>query len=272
MTSDTSASHTFSISRVVSGIVKIDEKYLPKNFATKSEVEVAQITADKNKETLSAIFTPVFTFTFDKQTSGRDTFIFNGFSYYKISNFNPVPDDVILFKGTREDGDKYSRITTGNNCVQYGLFIVVASAGACSIPITETVTKKFTAPSAGLYAKYAVDKPGQTAGTGEFSLVLLDTLINGLTIKSSTDGSTKKFRITVDDSGAPTVTNESDSTNIWKPINLPTVTASDAGKFLRVSDTGKWAKEEVIIPDAVTDDHINNLIDAKLGVIENGTY
>ena len=107
-----------------------------------------------------------------------------------------------------------------------------------------------------------------TAGKGEFTLMLID----GLTIKSSTDGSTKKFRITVDDSGAPTITNESDSTNTWKPINLPTVTASDAGKFLRVSDTGEWAKEEVTIPDAVTDDHINSLIDAKLGVIENGTY
>ena len=96
--------------------------------------------------------------------------------------------------------------------------------------------------------------------------------IDGLTIKSSTDGSTKKFRITVDDSGAPTVTNESDITNTWKPINLPTVTASDAGKFLRVSDTGEWVKEEVNISGTVTDDHINSLIDAKLGVIENGTY
>ena len=28
----------------------------------------------------------------------------------------------------------------------------------------------------------------------------------------------------------------------------------------------------VNIPSAVTDDHINSLIDAKLGVIENGSY
>ena len=28
----------------------------------------------------------------------------------------------------------------------------------------------------------------------------------------------------------------------------------------------------VDVPDAVTDEHINSLIDAKLGVIENGTY
>lgn len=30
--------------------------------------------------------------------------------------------------------------------------------------------------------------------------------------------------------------------------------------------------EEPQIPEAVTDEHINALIDAKLGVIENGTY
>ena len=295
-TADASASHTFSISRVVSGIVKIDEKYLPKNLATKSEVEAAQAVADNaqtvadnaqtvadnaqaaanatkavadnNKEVLCGAFNSVVTFTFDKQTSGRDTFKFNSFNYYKISDFNPAPEAVISFKGTRENGLDYSKINAGNNCVEYGFFIVVSSAGDCSLPIKETVTGRFTAPSAGLYAMYTENNEFATAGTGQFTFMSID----GLTIKSSTDGSTKKFRITVDDSGAPTVTNESDITNTWKPINLPTVTASDAGKFLRVSDTGEWVKEEVNISGTVTDDHINSLIDAKLGVIENGTY
>ena len=281
-TANTSASHTFSISGFVTEAVKIDEKYLPENVAKKADVEAAQAAADnaqaaadnaqtvadKNKETLSQILTYVLTFTFDKQTSGRDTFKFNAFKYYKISDFNPAPEAVISFKGTRENGLDYSKINAGNNCVEYGFFIVVSSAGDCSLPIKETVTGRFTAPSAGLYAMYTENNEFATAGTGQFTFMSID----GLTIKSSTDGSTKKFRITVDDSGAPTVTNESDITNTWKPINLPTVTASDAGKFLRVSDTGEWAKEGVTIPDAVTDDHINSLIDAKLGVIENGTY
>ena len=51
-TADTSASHTFSISGPVSEVVKIDEKYLPDIIATKSEVEVAQNTANSNKEVL----------------------------------------------------------------------------------------------------------------------------------------------------------------------------------------------------------------------------
>ena len=32
------------------------------------------------------------------------------------------------------------------------------------------------------------------------------------------------------------------------------------------------ALQDIDIPSAVTDDHINSLIDTKLGVIENGSY
>ena len=53
-TADTSASHTFSISGFVSEIVKIDEKYLPNTVATKSEVEVAQNTANEAQTTADA--------------------------------------------------------------------------------------------------------------------------------------------------------------------------------------------------------------------------
>ena len=243
LTADTSASHTFSISGLVTEVVKIDPKYLPDTVATKSEVEAAQTTAnaaqttanaaqstaenaqttanaaqttanaaqtaaDKNEETLSQMLTYVLTFTFDKQTSGRDTFVFNAFNYYKISDFNPVPEDVISFKGTGESGVEFSEITIGSNCVEYGLFIVVASAGGCSIPVTETFTYSFDAPSAGLYARYEEGNTAITAGTGQFTLrVPTGSLyITGLLLKSSTAGSAKRFKITVDDSGAITAT------------------------------------------------------------------
>ena len=201
-TADTSSSHTFSISVSTAEIVKIDEKYLPNTIATKSEVEVAQTVADKNKETLLQMLTYVSTFTFDKQTSGRDTFVFNGFNYYKISDFNPAQENVISFNGTAENGEESSTISTGSNCVGYGRFIVVASSGACSLPITDTVTKSFTAPSAGLYALYVEGNTYSTAGTGQFTLMPMD----GLTIKSSAANSTKRFRITVDDSGTISAT------------------------------------------------------------------
>ena len=47
-----------------------------------------------------------------------------------------------------------------------------------------------------------------TAGTGQFTLMQID----GLTIKSSTANSTKKFRITVDDTGTLTATEVTDTT------------------------------------------------------------
>ena len=50
-TADTSASHTVSISGLVPEVVKIDEKYLPDNLATKLEVEVAQTTASNAQTT-----------------------------------------------------------------------------------------------------------------------------------------------------------------------------------------------------------------------------
>ena len=201
VTPETSASHTVSISATAVVVVKIDEKYLPDTVATKSEVEATQ-------EVLDGVFSSVVTFTFDKQTSGRDTFVFNAFNYYKISDFNPAPENVISFKGTRENGAEWSEITIGNNCVEYGLFIVVASAGSCSLPITETDQDRFTAPSAGLYARYKEGNQNMTAGTGEFTLrgSTGSFPITGLLLKSSTADSSKKFKITVDDSGTITAT------------------------------------------------------------------
>ena len=195
-TLDTAASHTISVKITEETVIPMAEEYLPENIATKSEVESTQ-------KVLDGVFSSVATFTFDKQTSGRDTFNFNGFNYYKISDFNPAPDDVISFTGTKESGDNYSEITTGSNCVKYGFFIVVASAGRCSIPISETNTESFAAPSAGLYAQYEVGNTYQTAGTGEFTLRASteSSYITGLLLRSSTADSTKKFKITVDDSG-----------------------------------------------------------------------
>ena len=212
VTFDTAASHTISVKTTMEVITPMAEGFLPsgvtaaiENAQTTAEnaqttAENAQTTADKNKEVLAGAFSSVATFTFDKQTSGKDTFVFNASNYYKISDFNPDPEDVISFRGTDESGSEFSYINTGNNCVEYGYFIIAASAGVCSIPLPETVGS-FTAPSAGLYAMYEENNPYQTAGTGEFTLMSY-----GLTIKSSTYGSTKKFRITVDDSGTISAT------------------------------------------------------------------
>ena len=64
-------------------------------------------------------------------------------------------------------------------------------------------------------------------------------------IPSSTPDSDKKFKIIVDDSGKPTFTNLSDSTDFYTSTDLPSVTTSDSGKFLRVSSTGEWVAETI---------------------------
>ena len=63
-------------------------------------------------------------------------------------------------------------------------------------------------------------------------------------MKSSTEGSWKQFKITIDDDSSLNLIDMSDSSKVT---------------MARTSD----------IP---TDDYINSLIDTKLGVIENGTY
>ena len=212
-TFDTSASHTVGVKTTAEAITPMAEEFLPLRVTAVIEnahtaANSAQAATYINTEVLDCAFSSVATFTFDKQTSGRDTFNFNGFNYYKISGFNPAPENVTSFKGTRESGAELSSITIGNNCVEYGFFIVVASAGDCSLAVNETTTFSFTAPSAGLYATYEENEANLTAGTGEF--ILRESTgsfsITGLLLKSSTAGSTKKFKITVDDTGTLSAT------------------------------------------------------------------
>lgn len=203
-------------------VIKLNKKYLPENLATKSEVETVQTSANRaqvaaesaqtiansNKETLSTIFVPsVFSFTFDKQTSGKSYFHFNNSTYYKISDFAPAPEDVISFIGTNENGENSSKITVGNNCAEYGCFIVVTSAGTCSLPIGGRIYYLYPQYT-GLYARYdRYDSASSRAGTGKFILQINNNWpANGLLLKSSNPNSAKKFQITVDDNGALTAT------------------------------------------------------------------
>lgn len=83
----------------------------------------------------------------------------------------------------------------------------------------------------------------------------IDILCSGdkeIVLSSSTADSTKKFKITVDDSGTITSTNTSDSSISYTPYTPPAVTEADAGKFLRVSSTGEWAAESISNAEGVS--------------------
>ena len=91
---------------------------------------------------------------------------------------------------------------------------------------------------------FQVKTPTVDKSTGEG--LFLDFLPQDyMLINSSTRNSTKKFKITVDDSGKPTFTNLSDSADSYTPTDLPPVTDSDSGKFLRVSSAGEWVAETI---------------------------
>lgn len=60
-----------------------------------------------------------------------------------------------------------------------------------------------------------------------------------------------------------------------KKKDIPTKLPNPNSLTFTGAATGSYdgtAPMSVSIPSAVTDEHINNLIDTKLGVIENGSY
>ena len=79
----------------------------------------------------------------------------------------------------------------------------------------------------------------------------------------------KKIKITIGDDARPTFTDTSNPNNTWTPgDNLPTVTASDKGKFLRVSESGVWTAEEGMIINSSTPDSTKKF---KITVDDTGT-
>lgn len=197
--------------------IKIPEKYL--DVVTKKEVNTvrgtastalttantanskattAQTTADTATDAIQKASLLTFSFTFDKVTSGRETFRYNALDYYKISDFNVKEASVISFDVTRADGKKSTYKNVGYNCVEYGYFIIVNSPGVCYFEISGP-THSFEAPSAGLYAGYEDGNNAVTAGTGIFNITRIS---DREIILSSTPDTTRKFRITVDNTGA----------------------------------------------------------------------
>ena len=177
----------------------------------------AQTDTDQLQSRVSEVLYKSVSFEFDQRSEERDNFIYNGYSYYKISDFSPDDTEVVAFYGTRAGGGVFSFCQKGTNCDQYGFFIVVTTAGSCSLPVNDNVTAHFTAPSAGLYACYTPGNLNQTAGVGEFifplkyssvdvNAQLIISNIKYIEIKSSTPGSSSKFRITVDSAGDLSVT------------------------------------------------------------------
>ena len=199
-TADTSASHTFSISSAVAPIVKIPAKYIDKNSSgyvvIHSKDTMTQQEAENYKTAIS--------------TNEVVFIIWNGMCISKINFGGTTGSDLLLttqngevynikkntkglfvfstrklykanFPNSAVPGDTYARIDVRNNKV-----IISKSSIPAVVGSTDTL---FRVEPDGTKSK-AFD----VLGNGE-------AVAPALILYSSTANSTKKFRITVDDSG-----------------------------------------------------------------------
>lgn len=167
-----------SLSLIKTTLKEIDPIYIP------------EIPAEKLPDSVYPVVQKTFEGSFDKVTEGRDTFVYDGYHYYKFSEFAPKYEDVTSFSGTDANGSEASYIDKGENCCRYGRFIAVYQAGQCTV---ESIN--FDAPSAGLYAQCTSGNDYQTAGTYNFTLKLVRNIIQSSTTY-------KRYYLDVDDSGA----------------------------------------------------------------------
>ena len=197
LTADTSASHTFSISGFVQEVVKINEKYLPQNLATKSEVETAQSTANNAKTVASSaqnIANNAQNIANNAKNIANNAKTAADAANAKFANvltieptgYIDIPTDA-MNDGTYQvlrliSKDQY-HATSFRVTESTGLQIVVDRDGGFQSSTLNPSTVEFRA-----------------GGGGRMRLKGIDELI----MNSSTAGSTKRFKITVDDSGTLT--------------------------------------------------------------------
>ena len=172
-TADTSASHTISISGYAESVVKIDQKYLP--VASETEPGIISITPLSN-----AILQKVKNEYFRKRRT-------------QVSGYGGA--------------DTIEEYANKNN--SQGIFSSGKFSGAVLACYNNTVNKYITSVLSG-GANIECWKFSQGSTTMERLWGIFE---DGVVISSSTADSTKKFKITVDDSGSLTITNEQEETS-----------------------------------------------------------
>ena len=209
-TADTASSHTISISGKAPQVVKIDEKYLPDNLATKSEVEVAQSTADTAKaiaenakiDPIGSIFEyPSTLFSKSGEFIGwyeamprlRYDNTEGGFRLNYREPHHTSLEDIPFEKFICHEYLNFS----GLGADDYIMFLNVWNSGGKKFVDGTAINTK------GNVFHIESNKVDPSTATGIFfELVMPEYMM----INSSTTDSTKKFKITVDDSGTISAT------------------------------------------------------------------
>ena len=266
---------THTIEVTTTKVVKLDKKYLPDTIADKSEVETAKTTANNAQTTannaqttankaLSTANNAQNTANAAKTAAENAKIDPNSYNYCatlfsKYGEFVGWYDTMGTLTYEPKSGSFYrswfETTPLKYEDIPFNEFICTTYLSVGELPHRKYLLflTKLTFVNGWGIEGVAIDSQGGTfyvktptvdKSTGEG--LFLDFLPqNYMLINSSTRNSTKKFKITVDDSGKPTFTNLSDSADSYTPTDLPPVTDSDSGKFLRVSSAGEWVAETI---------------------------
>ena len=163
-----------------------DDKYIPDSIARKDEIYTN--------------YNHTMSITWDGNKDGKDTFVWNGFNYYKMSDEVPVFKRIqSVSTSVSSSSSELSDLYEGENCYHAGSSIVVTKAGACKLATYEGGTiLSFTAPSTGIYFW-----TNNSSDAYQTSLELTSFIEqDGIIVNSAS----KKWKIVVDDSGVISAT------------------------------------------------------------------
>ncbi len=208
-TADTSASHTFSVSGMAPQVVKIDDKYLPEysvlydgNPANWSNAKKQQMYDDfiSGKLVLYRYFEDqigIVLSVFYSATVGLK-FVFFTDNILRKFGGNAFSNPIEL----TEYGINYLIENQINNLTRWKLYSASSSEVSVGDLLSMYVAFDSTTKKACVSAE---TKSGDSTTRTERSTIVTNG-DSDIVLSSSTSGSTKKFRITVDDSGALTAT------------------------------------------------------------------
>ena len=193
-TKNTSASHTFSISGFAQEVVKIDEKYLPDTVATKPEVETAQAIANN----AHAIANSARIAADSAQTTAETARAIANKAQTAADSAQTTAKTAVKPSKQPEDGCAYYMYNPYADYKSTNVFIGTSGGASLSIKVNEKQYPSVTFVPPVYGANQADFEFRRLHGGYPHPLI---TGIGGIVVYSSTPKSTKKFKITVDDSG-----------------------------------------------------------------------
>ncbi len=175
-------------------VVQIPSKFLKEALLPESVVAESPEVYNLNLE---------WDYSSDASVNDKDKILFNGFTYYKVSD---VAVAYKFFKNCstvnkNSDGSLLTADTSsyaGENCYKAGNTIVVVQAGECKLQsgVNNSTIRTFTAPSAGVYF-FTMGNP-VTRWTSVASYEFIDDLIDGFCISKSNGN---KYIVGMDNEG-----------------------------------------------------------------------